>query len=401
MSRWPQAPHTRPEQGQTLVLFAFFIVILVLFVMIVVDVGFFFNVKSKAQSATDAAALAGAQKLPDDPAGAAAIARDYMHRNGLDSGTAGITFKCTSTLVQLCNPSQNRYDTIVVNASSDAPSFFGGALSLVGNSSCWSSGCSASVVAAACRGACGGASTPVDAVVTIDHTGSMNDVDLQNAKDGALELMRTFDSRSQNVALGVTPPVHPNNLCDTIESWTDAQTWVPVPLTSNYQTSPHVLNMSSPLVATTECMDRAASGDVPGPHTNLGEPVKAAMDELRANGRAGANLGLVLETDGAANIVDAANAAAVGALGPCDYAMKMASQAKAARIEIFTLGYGVDENCTHENANSPWANRPAVDLLRAMATDSAHFFNAPKTADLDPIFQAIGQQLAGGSRLVQ
>jgi hypothetical protein len=41
-----------------------------------------------------------------------------------------------------------------------------------------------------------------------------------------------------------------------------------------------------------------------------------------------------------------------------------------------------------------------VDLLRAMASDQYHFFNEPKTTDLEPIFQVIGTQLATGSRLV-
>jgi hypothetical protein len=36
-----------------------------------------------------------------------------------------------------------------------------------------------------------------------------------------------------------------------------------------------------------------------------------------------------------------------------------------------------------------------------MATDVDHFFNQPSTADLRPIFEVIGYQLAGGSRLVE
>ncbi len=391
----------RLEQGQALVLFTFLVVVLVLFLMIVIDVGFFFTEKRKTQTAADAAALAAAQKLPDDPAGATALALDYAQRNGVDPNTLGITFSCTSNLPQVCNPSQNRYDTIVVQAKSKAPAFFGAVLGLVADAGCWSGGCPVTATAGACRGVCGSVAAPVDAVVSIDHTGSMSDVELQNAKDGAMQLMRTFDAQVQHVALGVTPPVHPNNFCDTIEAWTDAQTWLPIPLTGNYQSSVHVLDPSSPLVSTTQCLDRASQGDVPGPHTNLGEPVKAAMNELLANARPGAKRGLVLLTDGAANIVDAANAAAIGAKGPCDYAMKIAVQAKAAGIEIYTIGYGVDENCTRDEAASPWANRPALDLLRAMATDASHFYNSPKTADLDPIFQAIGQQLAGGSKLVQ
>ncbi len=54
-----------------------------------------------------------------------------------------------------------------------------------------------------------------------------------------------------------------------------------------------------------------------------------------------------------------------------------------------------------ESSASPWHNRPATELLRLMATDDAHFYNQPKSQDLDPVFQAIGMQLAAGSKLVQ
>jgi hypothetical protein len=217
-----------------------------------------------------------------------------------------------------------------------------------------------------------------------------------------MELMRTFDASIHRVALAVTPPVHPANLCDTVENWTDASTWLPVPLSSDYQTSPGVLNANSALVKETQCLDLAGSGDVPGPHTDLAEPLRAAMNELRNNGRPAAKQGIILETDGAANIfANPAAASAMGALGPCDYAYKVAQQAKALGIEIFTIGYGVDENCTHDSTNSPWYNKPATQLLLQMATDAGHFYNQPKTQDLDPVFQAIGVSLASGSKLVQ
>ena len=88
------------------------------------------------------------------------------------------------------------------------------------------------------------------------------------------------------------------------------------------------------------------------------------------------------------------------AMGPCDYAAQQADAAKALDIDVFTIAYGVDENCTHEGAGSPWTNVPAVTLLQYMATDEWHFFNEPLTSDLAPIFQVIGAQLATGSRLV-
>lgn len=390
------------QRGQAIVLFSLLVGVMVLFVMLVVDVGFLLVEKRTVQNAVDAAALAGAQALPDDAGEAELVARQYAEANGLDPDGLTITFECTSPLSQVCDVAAGKYDTITIEGSSRAPAFFGGVLSLFGDPGCWSDGCEVSALAAACSGGCGAAASQVDAVTVIDHTGSMTFSDLQNAKDGALRLYELFDDQVHQVALAVTPPVHPSSVCDTIESWSDPQTWLPVGLSSDYQTSPGVLDPASALVARTNCLDRASgSGDVPGPHTNLGEPMKAAMDELADNGRASATKGIVFLSDGAANIVDPVNAAAVGATGPCDYAMKMATEAKAQGIEIYTIAYGADDTCDRDMPGSTWYRKDATELLSAMATDADHYYYEPRSSDLDPVFEAIGLQLGGQPKLIR
>jgi Flp pilus assembly protein TadG len=383
-------------------MFSLLIVVILLFAMIVVDVGFLIMEKGKVQNAVDAAALAGAQELPDDPVAAEAVARDYFAANGIAADGVTISFECTSTILQICNPALGKYDTIVIGGTSQAPTFFGGVLGMVGDAGCWADGCTVKAAAAACSGACGSSTGQVDVVTVIDHTGSMSVTDLQNAKDGAKTFYRTFDYTKHNVALSVTPPVHTTDLCDTVEKWTDSLTWLPVGLNNVYQTAPNVLDDFSPLVSTTNCLDRASgSSDVPGPHTNLGDPIKAAMNELVNNGRPNVPKGIVLFTDGAANIMDPVAAVAVGATGPCDYAMKMADQAKAAGIELYAIAYGAGDSCDRDVPGSFWYNKTAVELLGAMATDANHFFNEPRTSDLDPIFQTIGLQLTGKTKLIK
>jgi hypothetical protein len=390
------------ERGQVLVLFAFMIVILLLFVMMVVDVGFVALEKRNTQNALDAAALAGAQELPDDPVLAEQLALQYAEENGLDPDELTVAFSCTSTLLRVCNEAEGKYDTITLEATSQAPVFFGRVLNLVGDPGCWYDGCSVSALAAACSGACGASAKDVDVVTVIDHTGSMTLGDLQNAKDGAVHLYELFDRQVHAVGLAVTPPVHTDDFCDTIERWSDTQVWLPVGLNQDYQDSGGALNGFSELVATTNCLDRASgSGDVPGPHTNLGEPMKAAMVELVDNGRPNASKGIVFLSDGAANIVDPAKAAAVGATGPCDYAMKMADAAKAQGIEVYTIAYGADDECDEDDPGSTWYRKQATELLAAMATDAAHYYQEPKTSDLDPIFEEIGILLGGSTRLIK
>ncbi len=390
------------ERGQAIVLFSLLIGVIGLFVMLVVDVGFLLVEKRVVQNAVDAAALAGAQELPDDAGQAELVALNYAEANGLDPADLTVTFECTNALPQVCNTAAGKYDTITIEGSSKAPAFFGGLLNLFGNAGCWADGCEVSALAAACSGACGAAAGQIDAVAVIDHTGSMSVSDLQNAKDGALHLYELFSSQVHQVGLAVTPPVHPSDFCDTIEDWSDPQTWLPVGLSSDYQGTPGVLNPFSALVSTTSCLDRASgSGDVRGPHTDLGGPMKAATDELVNNGRASAKKGIVFLSDGAANIINPATAAAVGATGPCDYAMKMASEAKAQGIEIYTIAYGADDTCDRDTPGTTWYDRDAVDLLSAMATDVDHYYYEPRSSDLDPVFEAIGLQLGGQPKLIK
>ncbi|HEY5625215.1 MAG TPA: vWA domain-containing protein, partial [Dehalococcoidia bacterium] len=178
--------------------------------------------------------------------------------------------------------------------------------------------------------------------------------------------------------------------------------WLPAPLSGDYQGSPGLLNPFSLLVSTTSCVDRASGrGDVPGPHTDLGSPMKAATDELLNNGRVSAEKGIVFLSDGAANIIDPAISVAAGVNGPCDYAMKMATEAKDQGIEIYTIAYGADDTCDHDKPGTTWYRKDATELLEAMATDAEHYFYEPRTADLDPVFEAIGIQLGGSTKLIR
>jgi Putative Flp pilus-assembly TadE/G-like len=74
---------TRSERGQTTVLFAFALVFLVGIVSLVADIGLMLREQSQIQSAADAAALAGARALPEDPETAVADAKNYAELNGI------------------------------------------------------------------------------------------------------------------------------------------------------------------------------------------------------------------------------------------------------------------------------------------------------------------------------
>lgn len=310
----------RSESGQALVLGALLMVVLLGFTALAIDVGFFLRHRAVVQQAVDAAALAGAQVLPDQGSAAAEqTARDYAEKNGIDPDTLEISFRCTSEWEVACNPADDKWDTIEVKGSLDVPFFFAPVLKLTGvEDKCWFGTCPVVENAAGCRGLCGASPwEAVDVVTVIDHTASMSSSELDNAKEGALALYEYFDADLHRVGLGVTPPVEPGDQCDSIDSWGDPEVWVPVNLSDDYQTSPHVLDYSSDLVSNTQCLDRPSWTELFGAHTKLGDPVKAATEELQANGRLDEKWGIILLSDGAANVYDEGGAVdGTGLLSP-------------------------------------------------------------------------------------
>ncbi|NLJ40416.1 MAG: hypothetical protein GX352_02215 [Clostridiales bacterium] len=79
------------EDGQALVLFVLLLVVLIGIAALVIDVGTAHAAKAKMQSAADAAALAGAQKLPDDKAAAEIAATTYAVQNEVDESKTDVT----------------------------------------------------------------------------------------------------------------------------------------------------------------------------------------------------------------------------------------------------------------------------------------------------------------------
>lgn len=103
----------RRQEGQVTVLVAVFMIVLIGMAGFVIDVGSWFRQQRVSQSTVDSAALAGAQSLPDNTAGATAMATTYAGKNG---GTAGAAITFTS-----------RYapnDTITVRQARPAAGFF-------------------------------------------------------------------------------------------------------------------------------------------------------------------------------------------------------------------------------------------------------------------------------------
>ena len=102
----------RSELGQAAVLTVMFMVVLLGMAAAVLDVGHWYRDDRRLQATMDAAALAGAQALPDDPAQAGGLANTYAGKNG------GGLDKVEITMTKLAN------DTIKVTGSRPSEGFF-------------------------------------------------------------------------------------------------------------------------------------------------------------------------------------------------------------------------------------------------------------------------------------
>jgi hypothetical protein len=187
--------------------------------------------------------------------------------------------------------------------TAQSPTFFGGALGIFGVNNCRVQGCTATATAVGCRGACGGqVSNPLDVVMILDRTGSMSGGDMANAQAGAKSILQIFNPNIQHVALGVLGPSSISSTCSGPNAGgpgvpaSSGGSWIPVPLSSDYQNPDGSLNSASLIVRTISCLQTSSVG------TDLGDPVLAAMNYLAANGRPNVHRAIILETDGAANV---------------------------------------------------------------------------------------------------
>lgn len=86
----------RDERGSVVVIVAAAMVALMGLVALGTDVGRMYIERTRLSSIADAAALAGAQHLPYDPAGSVLRVREYLSKNGYDPNQASVTLTDTN-----------------------------------------------------------------------------------------------------------------------------------------------------------------------------------------------------------------------------------------------------------------------------------------------------------------
>jgi Flp pilus assembly protein TadG len=112
----------KSERGQAFVLVAVSMVMCLGMAALVLDVGNWFRDKRRLQGTVDAAALAGAQQLPDDSSAAQAQALSYANKNGGDVAGANIVI----------SSQYQPNDTITVSGARNDPGIFSKVVAIPG-----------------------------------------------------------------------------------------------------------------------------------------------------------------------------------------------------------------------------------------------------------------------------
>ena len=391
------------ETGQVLVFVVLAMVVLLAMTGFAIDVGRAYFTQRSMQASADAAALAGAQELPD-PGFAVSVADAYSGKNGgknQDPGVDGVSTNIYTKCLKSA-PGCEPVNAVVVEQTKSVSTLFASILGIdtIG----------VDVKSTACSPC---AAKPLDIMLVLDRTGSMCDVtggtlppgsptncrDLEFARDGMKTFLGFMDPTIDHVGLAVLPP---GTACGTppsgLSGYDNASApYVLVPLSNDY-TADGALNPKSNLVKTIMCQ-RA------GGNTSYANALEKAQGELDAHGRPDVKDIIVFLTDGGANTGPSYGGAPYSET-PCHQGVNSAAAIKSRGTIIYTIGYDLDSTSDGQICKSRYDKNPkdgnqdvelginARSALQQIATSSTTFFNKPTPGQLKSIFTKIAADIS-------
>jgi Flp pilus assembly protein TadG len=356
-------------------------------VAMAVDYGRLLHERQHLSNALDAAALAGAASLPNDPAGARDAAMTFARSNDPEADPTA-SFWCvvastgaaksvlSSQIPGVCNPGTvagarcneqicaipcipgygHTCNTITVADDKNVPFAFAPAIGI-------NTGNTGSLASDACRGSCGAQSpNPMDLALVADRTGSMSTTDRNLMVAGIKSTLQTMTQDQQYVALGTIhrSSASPGSCITAPSSSSTKGPWLPVPFSNDYTLNPAApgatppLNTGSTLVKGLNCLTSSSQG------TYLASPMKAAARYvlgLDSNNLAAlpvrstpARKGIIFETDGQPNEENIStgttslnNSGDIGSTNgttACNNLKQVATNTKAQGVLIVTVAFG-------------------------------------------------------------
>ncbi|HEY5160655.1 MAG TPA: pilus assembly protein TadG-related protein [Gaiellaceae bacterium] len=391
------------EEGQTIVIVAVLMVVLLALSAFAIDVGYAYFAHRSLQASADAAALAGAQRLPDSSS-ATATAQEYgtsptgkNYDGKLGTVDETVSLRCVTSLPG-CDP----FNAIVVQESAQVPTFFARVLGI--------DSLNVKAKATACS-YCG--VKPADIMLIVDRTGSMcqdNDghdqhpacPDISNVKAALRQFLDYLDPAQQRVGLALFPPAPSlSQACSTPVDGNYNSTsnpYVVVPLSSDYATQSGSLNDSSQLLSTINCIDT-------GGNTAYANALEEARAELALHGRPSVAHVIIFFSDGAANIGPTYYpTSSPYRLQPCHQGVTSAAGVKAAGTIIYSIGYdliaGSANTCRSLTGGGGPLEQPAISAtsaLQQIASGTDNFYNEPNASKLSRVYLEIAADFSQGT----
>jgi Flp pilus assembly protein TadG len=421
------------QRGQTLLLMAGLLVVLLGMSAFVIDLGNAYFSLRELQAATDAAALAGAEDLPNTTA--TTTAARYGATVGSYNARPNLTnvsmvqgypeLKClTSTGVPCLAPSN--MNAIVVKEQAVIPTFFARIFGVK----------SLTISAMATASAKGGTGGPYNVMIVLDTTESMNTVDSYcgnlTQEQCALSGIRTLlgelspcgatlpscgaatNGNVQNpvaeVGLMVFPGLTPTETSSvsstpatsasndyscpshtpSITSYNNNPAYLILPFQSNYRTSvgSTSLDSSADIVVAAggsgknNCQGIQAPG---GEGTFYAGAITSAQQYLVANSRPNVPNVMILLSDGDATATSSqmtGKATTYPASNECTQAVTAASNAKKAGILVYSVSYGSETSggCSTDTGVNKISPCQTMADIASTPLSTYFFSNAPSTS---------------------
>ncbi len=415
----------RDESGQVLVLATIMMVVLIAVAGLAIDVGHAYLVQRQLQSATDAAALAGALDLPDS-ATAIQTATNYGPGPGKinapssnDNAAITVNTKCVTAIITGCTASNGQVNSISVNSSSVVKTMFAKVIGVD------------SFTVHANATACSPCSVkPLDIMLVLDRTGSMCQVsnpsgpgviqdpmvnaidpatgqkygnprgctDLTNAKNGITTFLSLMRPQFHHVGLAVLPPV--------ANASTQAGRCTAPTATQNYNydnqnaaytlvgLSSDYLNASSSFAQTLSCLPSVG-------RTAYADAIDSAQKELATNGRPGVQKVMIFLSDGAANYGGTWHpASSPYRTNPCHQGITSSNLAKNAGTTVYTIGYDLNGSGTDPEQCSDAVTITSLKAMQDIASSPDTFYNKPDPGQLNTIFTSIAADIFRTAQLI-
>jgi Flp pilus assembly protein TadG len=454
-------PMVSCSAGQTLPMVVAFMLVLLLMCGAVIDLGNAYRVRQALQASADAAVAAGAARLPDSSAASTAV-HAYSSENGARNTIPGVQNVATTVTTdcsfgpQFCNP----VNTVHLTETAKVPTYFLGVIGI--------DEITLTVKAGACT-PCDSSPIAYDVMVVIDRTGSMctdassnwnNCTDLNAARNGVKDMLAFFNRDTDRIGLAVVtsgdntspfrhtgPPTSytPYNTTSSTPYPCDAanpndrnvtdkgsyyrsmgdfmvgtpavhDNWVLAPLSNSFKNADGSINNGSQFVSTLNCLQpkywTAIAPAIQAAHqtlTSSGNPTSKKIIIYLGDGGANSQPGAV-DSDGFASLTTTWYTPTSGANGrPCMDAINRAGAAKGANIEIYSIGYDLNNGYSGSgvclrapNLSSESSPYTAPYTMAQMASDADNFFTPSTPTQLRETFEAIGHAItAGGTRIIE